>query len=92
MAIHHTLNMLHNSQAQVSSRKLTPVTSLIILLVYMANALVNRPDKGGNWDEVQDSGCVHIEWNQQVVPYHPLVIYNLHSIYFAVKVPWISSH
>jgi hypothetical protein len=92
MAIHHTLNTLHNSRALVSSGKLTPVASLIVLLVYMANALVNRPDEGGNWDEVRDSGCVHIERNQQVVPYRPLVIYNLHSIYYAVKVPRISSH
>lgn len=92
MAIQHTLNTVHNKRALITNGRLGPVASLIVLLVWMANALVNRPDEGGNWDEVRDSGCVHVKANEQVVPYRPLVIYNLHSVHFSVQVPRLSSH
>ncbi|KAG9123886.1 hypothetical protein FRC07_013620 [Ceratobasidium sp. 392] len=56
------------------------VGSLLILLVYMANALVNRPDEGGNWDEVHDAGCVHKLESGVLVPVRPLGIFYLHSL------------
>jgi hypothetical protein len=54
--------------------------STLLLLVWMANALVNRPDEGGTWDEVRDAGCVHTVVHGQLVPFRPLVAYFLHSL------------
>ncbi|CUA72099.1 hypothetical protein RSOLAG22IIIB_10079 [Rhizoctonia solani] len=51
--------------------------TLLLLLQYMMNALVNRPDSGGNWDMVRDTGCVHIMQRGQLVPHRPLGAYFL---------------
>jgi hypothetical protein len=57
----------------------------------MANALVNRPDCGGHWDEVHDAGCVHVQFEHDVVPCRPMGIYYLHSLEFVNSIPVLSS-
>jgi hypothetical protein len=45
---------------------------LLITLAWMMNALVNRPDSGGTWDEVHDAACVHAMVDGRLVPIRPL--------------------
>ncbi|CUA74687.1 Astrotactin-1 [Rhizoctonia solani] len=85
------------ARSKFSLRKLPEVGSLVILLVYMANALVNRPDDGGNFDEVHDAGCIHEIINAELVPVIHLGYYIIHTTIFPCpeeinrKLPRISS-
>ncbi|KAG8700756.1 hypothetical protein FRC08_004467 [Ceratobasidium sp. 394] len=56
----------------------------------MCNALINRPDDGGKWNEVHDAGCVHQVVEGTVVTARPLGIYSLHSLYLDDGLPRIS--
>ncbi|EUC60389.1 hypothetical protein RSOL_339340, partial [Rhizoctonia solani AG-3 Rhs1AP] len=59
----------------------------------MMNALVNRPDSGGNWDQVHDTACVHVMKAGQLVPDRPLGALFIPAIHFRQnKQPRVSSH
>lgn len=78
----------------LTSYRLPEVGSLLILLAWMTNALVNRPDEGSHWDEVRDSGSVHVDRDGHVVPARPLSIFYLHSLHLvadATQLPRLSS-
>ncbi|CAE6532753.1 unnamed protein product [Rhizoctonia solani] len=85
------------ARTNFSLKRLSEVGSLVILLSYMTNALVNRPDDGGHFDEVHDSGCIHEIINYQLVPVIQLGYYIIHSLRFPhqrainSKLPRISS-
>ncbi|KAG8704322.1 hypothetical protein FRC08_002293 [Ceratobasidium sp. 394] len=82
------------ARSRFSLDQLPEVGSLLVSVVYMSNALVNRPDEGGNFDEVHDSGCVHALVNRALAPIRPLGYYCLHSAYLPADkntLPRISS-
>ncbi|KAG8684727.1 hypothetical protein FRC11_011670, partial [Ceratobasidium sp. 423] len=68
------------ARSKFSLDQLSEVGSLVILLTYMANALINRPDDGGHFDEVHDSGCIHEIINYELVPVIQLGYYIIHSL------------
>ncbi|CAE6428166.1 unnamed protein product [Rhizoctonia solani] len=70
------------ARSNFALRRLREVGSLLILLVYMTNALVNRPDDGGSFDEVHDAGCIHEIINGEPVAVVPLGYYTIHSLIF----------
>ncbi|KAG9085041.1 hypothetical protein FRC06_003758 [Ceratobasidium sp. 370] len=97
MALTNVLERLMSSPARLTFTKheLPEVGSLLVLLIWMTNALVNRPDDGGHWDEVCDAGSVHTMKGNAAVPCRPLGIYYLHSLYLSAdgsQLPRISSH
>ncbi|KAG8734344.1 hypothetical protein FRC11_005331 [Ceratobasidium sp. 423] len=72
--------------------ELPEVGSLLLILEYMANALVNRPESGGSWDQVHDTACVHTMRDGQLVPTRPLGALFLPAIRFNKnKQPRVSS-
>jgi hypothetical protein len=81
-AIIYVLDGIIANRSLIRWNHIAEVGSLVVLLVWMANALANRPASGGNWDVVKDSGSVH-ELNDEgeAVPYWPLVYYALHSLH-----------
>jgi hypothetical protein len=87
----------NNARSKFSLHQLPEVGSLVILLVYMANALVNRPDDGKHFDEVHDSGCIHKIDDYRLVPLVELGYYIIHTLRFPqpreidYKLPRISS-
>ncbi|KAG8686060.1 hypothetical protein FRC11_009581, partial [Ceratobasidium sp. 423] len=94
MSINNTLNRFFISPKRrgIRSSQLLEYGSLIIILCWMANALVNRPDEGGNWNEIHDSACVHTLRDGAVVPFHPLGIFYINPlILLANTLPRISS-
>ncbi|KDN35418.1 hypothetical protein RSAG8_11595, partial [Rhizoctonia solani AG-8 WAC10335] len=82
VSITNTLDRVLNTPARatITAHRLPEAASLVILMTYMTNALVNRPDDGGHWDEVRDAGCVHVEKDGTVVPARPLKIFYIHSL------------
>ncbi|KAG8691594.1 hypothetical protein FRC11_000304 [Ceratobasidium sp. 423] len=62
--------------------QLPEVGTLLLILEYMANALVNRPESGGHWDQVHDAACVHDMRDGQLVPLRPLGSLFLPTIHF----------
>ncbi|KAG8720475.1 hypothetical protein FRC08_000123 [Ceratobasidium sp. 394] len=96
-ALTNVLERLMSSPARLTFTKheLPEVGSLLVLLVWMTNALVNRPDDGSHWNEVCDAGSVHTMKGNVAVPHRPLGIYYLHSLYLSSdgsQLPRISSH
>ncbi|EUC59165.1 hypothetical protein RSOL_299270, partial [Rhizoctonia solani AG-3 Rhs1AP] len=77
-----TLNRWMITRDQYTLDDLPEAGSLLVLLSWMANALVNRPDDGNHWDEVRDAGSVHMVRANKAVPYRPLTAYFLHSLSF----------
>ncbi|KAF8735624.1 hypothetical protein RHS02_06446, partial [Rhizoctonia solani] len=65
--------------------------SLVITIIWMTNALVNRPDDGGHWNEVRDSALVHGEVDGWVVPLRDLTMFNLSCMHFDSDLPRMSS-
>lgn len=62
---------------------LPEVGSMLASLVWMTNALVNRPDEGGTWDKIRDASSVHSVSGGKLVPVWPLQAHFLHSLRFA---------
>ncbi|KAG8733048.1 hypothetical protein FRC10_000460 [Ceratobasidium sp. 414] len=75
------LKYIMTHRSLVTWKYLPQVSSLVIILVWAANALANRPAEGGTWNEVRDSGSVHrLDHAGQLVPCQPLGLYMLHSL------------
>ncbi|KAG8735480.1 hypothetical protein FRC10_010467 [Ceratobasidium sp. 414] len=84
-----------DARSKLVARNLPEVGSLLIIVVWMLNALVNRPDDGGNYDQVNHAGSVHAIIDDSLVPIRPLGMYCLHSLRLCpnnAKVPRISTH
>lgn len=64
--------------------------SLVVILIWMANALVNRPDDGGHWDEVRHSASIHALVNGEVVPVQDLTQFNM-QVFHPDNPPRVSS-
>ncbi|KAG8702957.1 hypothetical protein FRC08_003149 [Ceratobasidium sp. 394] len=80
-AFREVLRYLLTNRPLITWKVLPEVSSLVIILVWAANALANRPAEGGTWNEVRDSGSVHrLDRAGQLVPYQPLGCYMLHSL------------
>ncbi|KDN38063.1 hypothetical protein RSAG8_09748, partial [Rhizoctonia solani AG-8 WAC10335] len=66
--------------------------TMLLILVWMINALVNRPDDGKNWDQVRDTACVHRMHAGQLVAARPLGAVFIPKIRFKInKQPRVSS-
>lgn len=87
MAINSTIGKLIVKRDKVNLQDVIEVGSLLALLSWMANALVNRPDDGGTWNEVHDAGCVHMQFEHEAIPARPLAMYCLHSLRFERSMP-----
>ncbi|KAG8711487.1 hypothetical protein FRC08_015830 [Ceratobasidium sp. 394] len=81
------MRMMMGSRSAVTAEDLPAVGSLLVSLVWMANALVNRPDEGGTWNEVRDASSVHDMSEGVLVPVWPLQAHFLHSLRFAANQP-----
>jgi hypothetical protein len=80
-AFYHAIDLVFERRANIVWKYVTQVSSLVISLVWMANALANRPASGGTWNEVRDAGSVHRATARgEVEPYRPLGWYMLHSL------------
>ncbi|QRW09609.1 hypothetical protein RhiLY_08608 [Ceratobasidium sp. AG-Ba] len=83
-SIYSVLRAWMNNRAVVRSKQLSKYCSLFVALIWMANALVHRPDDGGTWDEVRDASSVHaVGEDGELVPVWPLRAHFLHSLKFA---------
>ncbi|EUC54270.1 hypothetical protein RSOL_035330, partial [Rhizoctonia solani AG-3 Rhs1AP] len=82
LAITNSLDRFFTSPQRLSIRssQVREYGSFVIILIWMVNALVNRPDDGGHWDEVHDSASVHAMVDGQVVPVRDLTMFYLHSL------------
>ncbi|KAG8721161.1 hypothetical protein FRC09_008340 [Ceratobasidium sp. 395] len=76
--ISHTIANRHQAQ----HRHLSEILSLVVILVWMANAIACAPKSGGTWDEVRDAGSVHKldPATQEAVAVQELGHYTLHSL------------
>ncbi|KDN34640.1 hypothetical protein RSAG8_12265, partial [Rhizoctonia solani AG-8 WAC10335] len=75
-----------------TSDQLPEAGTMLHILAFMMNALVNRPDSGSNWDQVHDAACVHIMKAGQLVPDRPLGSLFLPQIHFRLnRQPRVSS-
>ncbi|KAG9120912.1 hypothetical protein FRC07_003362 [Ceratobasidium sp. 392] len=91
--IYDVLSRWMQARSIYSPDELEPAISLLVLLTWMANSLLKRPDEGGKWSEVRDAGSVHTKLNGSLVPYRPLNLYYLHSLEMNPgRVPRISSN
>ncbi|KAG8782048.1 hypothetical protein FRC12_021263 [Ceratobasidium sp. 428] len=83
-------------RSKFTLRELPEVGTLLVVLIFMATALVQRPQDGGNFDEARDSASVHIQRGRLVVPDVPLGYFTLHSLHLSQAhpqtLPRISSH
>ncbi|EUC53976.1 hypothetical protein RSOL_023940, partial [Rhizoctonia solani AG-3 Rhs1AP] len=80
------------SQHRFTLDQLSESGTLLLQMVWMINALVNRPDRGKNWDEVRDKACVHQMFGGLLVPARPLGAVFLPAIRFKInKQPRVSS-
>ncbi|KAG9098673.1 hypothetical protein FRC06_006083 [Ceratobasidium sp. 370] len=92
LSIYNVLIQFMSVRHNFTLHQLPECGSLLILLSWMANALVNRPDEGSHWDEVRDSGSVHRIADGRLVPHQPLGAFFLHSLHLKKdRVPRISS-
>jgi hypothetical protein len=90
-AITYILDKIMVNRSLIRWTHMAEVGSLVVLLVWMANALANRPASGGTWDVVKDAGSVHqLNDEGEAVPCWPLVYYALHSLH-KTPVPRLSS-
>ncbi|KAG8739124.1 hypothetical protein FRC10_006122 [Ceratobasidium sp. 414] len=87
LSIYNILIQFMKARQKFTLRQLPEYGSLLIMLSWMANALVNRPDEGSHWDEVHDSGSVHRMVDGQLVPHRPLGAFYLHSLYLKPNRP-----
>lgn len=95
MAISNVLNKAMVARESFSLDQLPEVGSLLVLLPWMANALLHRPEEGSHWDEVSHAGSVAVARAGQVVPDRPLAVYYLHSLRLRSEplvLPRLSSH
>ncbi|KAF8746747.1 hypothetical protein RHS01_11500 [Rhizoctonia solani] len=53
--------------------RLAMAGTLLIIMEYMMNALVNRPASGGTWDQVHDAACVKEMRGNKLVPTRQLL-------------------
>ncbi|KAF8676166.1 hypothetical protein RHS04_06569 [Rhizoctonia solani] len=74
-----------------AQRQVHKYASLVITIIWMTNALVNCPDKGGHWNKVRDSALVHGEVDGWVVPLCNLTMFNLSCMHFDSDLPHMSS-
>ncbi|KAG8733568.1 hypothetical protein FRC10_012283 [Ceratobasidium sp. 414] len=82
-------------QGQLMVTNLLVARSLLIILVWMLNSLVNCLDDSGNYDHINHAGSVHTIINNTLIPIQLLRMYCLHSLYLSSDgnhVPRISSH
>ncbi|KAG8720295.1 hypothetical protein FRC09_009788 [Ceratobasidium sp. 395] len=81
--IYSVLREWMKARHKVTRDDLPRYLSLFVVLVWMANCLVNRPNEGKTWDEVRDSSCVHrIASTGKLTPAWPLLAHFLHSLRF----------
>ncbi|KAG8708808.1 hypothetical protein FRC08_018700 [Ceratobasidium sp. 394] len=79
--IREPLKYIMTHRPLITWKHLPQVSSLVIILVWAANALANRPAEGGTWNEVRDSGSIHqLDQSGQLVPCQPLGLFMLHSL------------
>lgn len=83
MAFNNVLNRFFTSEKRISitSQQVREYASLVVILIWMTNALVNRPDEGSHWDEVRDSASVHAIVGDRVEAVRDLTMFNLHSLH-----------
>ncbi|KAG9073687.1 hypothetical protein FRC06_011207 [Ceratobasidium sp. 370] len=81
------LRMWMECRSKVTLDDLPEAASLLVSLVWMTNALANRPDEGGTWNEVRDASSVHEMSGGALVPVWPLQAHFLHSLRFAPNQP-----
>ncbi|KAF8749380.1 hypothetical protein RHS01_10115 [Rhizoctonia solani] len=62
--------------------RLAMAGTLLIIMEYMMNALVNRPASGGTWDQVHDAACVKEMRGNKLVPTRKLGALFLPKIHF----------
>ncbi|KAF8748140.1 hypothetical protein RHS01_11013 [Rhizoctonia solani] len=62
--------------------RLAVAGTLLIIMEYMMNALVNRPASGGTWDQVHDAACVKEMRGNKLVPTRKLGALFLPKIHF----------
>ncbi|GAB1523791.1 hypothetical protein RhiTH_006941 [Rhizoctonia solani] len=62
--------------------RLAVAGTLLIIMEYMMNALVNRPASGGTWDQVHDAACVKEMRGNELVPTRKLGALFLPKIHF----------
>ncbi|KAG9098556.1 hypothetical protein FRC06_006227 [Ceratobasidium sp. 370] len=86
-SVYSILRMWMESRSRVTVDDIPEVCSLLVSLVWMANALVNRPDEGGTWNEVRDASSVHDMSEGGLVPVWPLQAHFLHSLRFTPNQP-----
>ncbi|QRV74576.1 ATP-dependent DNA helicase [Ceratobasidium sp. AG-Ba] len=92
MSILNVISQWVASRDRFVRESIPETTSLLILLCWMANALLRRPDEGSNWDEVRDAGSVHAIEDGVITPVRPLIQYYLHSLHIVQgQMPRISS-
>ncbi|QRV74549.1 hypothetical protein RhiJN_02564 [Ceratobasidium sp. AG-Ba] len=83
-SIYSLLRKWINARAALSKKRLAKYCSLLVTLVWMANALVNRPDDTKQWKEVRDASSVHeVSEQGELVPVWPLNAHFLHSLYLS---------
>ncbi|KDN36363.1 hypothetical protein RSAG8_10871, partial [Rhizoctonia solani AG-8 WAC10335] len=80
-------NVLHRfmtspQRINIVSHHILEYASLVVILIWMANALVNRPDDGGHWDEVRHSASIHGLVNGEVVPVQDLTQFNMQVLHY----------
>ncbi|KAG8689021.1 hypothetical protein FRC09_012615 [Ceratobasidium sp. 395] len=87
-SIYSVLREWMKARHKVTRDDLPRYLSLLVVLVWMANCLVNRPNDGKTWDEVRDSSCVHtIADTGKPTPTWPQLAHFLHSLRFVDGLP-----
>ncbi|KAB5587678.1 hypothetical protein CTheo_8881 [Ceratobasidium theobromae] len=82
-SIYSVLRTWMDSRARFTTNKIPEVCTLLVTLVWMANALSNRPDEGRTWDEIRDSSSVHDMIDGELLPVWPLHAHFLHSLLYS---------
>ncbi|KAG8751867.1 hypothetical protein FRC11_008916 [Ceratobasidium sp. 423] len=84
------LSKMHPALPDVPRMKLNPAATLGVGLCYMANALVNRPEVGPEFQALADTLSVHEIKQGVLVAIRPLIAFFLHSLFLEESCPRIS--
>jgi hypothetical protein len=90
-AIMATLGNMHPLLPMLPSTLLSPTATLVIVLCYMTNALVNRPQSSSDFPVLADTCSVHAMIRGVLTAVVPLNAFQLHSLVIGAC-PRISSH
>ncbi|KAG9079473.1 hypothetical protein FRC06_007705, partial [Ceratobasidium sp. 370] len=92
LSIFDVLSHWMAARSSYTKHDLSESGSALVLLSWMANALLKRPAEGSHWDEVRDAGSVHTVFEGRLTAYRPLTQYYLHTLVMELgKLPRISS-